>query len=54
MSEPAFTDAELADLDRIIADAPAGPWTVEHDTDGGVETFAVESAAGPVCVLTGI
>ncbi len=40
-----------SELDDRVA-APAGPWTVEHYTDGGVETFSVESDAGPVCVLT--
>jgi len=53
MSDSTLTDAEPTELDRVIAAAPAGPWTAEHYTDGGVDTFAVESDAGPICVLTG-
>lgn len=53
MADRPLTDADLAELDRLAAEAPAEPWTVEHYTDGGVETYAVESDAGPVCVLTG-
>ena len=43
----------MAELERLAANAPAGPWAVEHYTDGDVETYAVESDAGPICVLTG-
>jgi hypothetical protein len=49
MSNPTLTDDAL---DGITAAAPAGPWRVEHYVDGGVETYAVESDAEPVCVLT--
>jgi hypothetical protein len=52
MADRTLTDAELAELDRLDTVAPAGPWTVEHYTDGGVETYAVESDASPICVLT--
>jgi hypothetical protein len=50
MADRTLTDAELVRLDAL---APAGPWTVEHYTDGGVETYAVESDTSPICVLTG-
>jgi hypothetical protein len=48
MSDPTPTDAALAELDRIAAAAPAGPWRVEHYTDGTAETYVVEADAGPV------
>ena len=51
MSDPALTEAVLAELDRIAAAAPAGPWRVEYYTDGSVESYAVEADAGPVLAI---
>jgi hypothetical protein len=51
MSDPILSDAHLADLDRLAAAAPAGPWRVEYYTDGSVESYAVEADAGPVLAI---
>lgn len=53
MANRPVTTAQLAKWDQITADAPLGPWRLKHYRDGSVETYAVESGTGPVCVLSG-